>query len=322
MNHSTYKNIVAIILGILFCSQGLAENAAKSMVYAPGLVNNPEKSIEQQFILFNSASRTKIGPQKMLEVVMDMSGLASTDMSSYQKINTFYNRKRLESINLLPPDSYMLHPFEDVVNLTDAEEPIPSFMSDEDNLSDSDVVAFINSLQDFDSWGEEWVRIYSSPDIYEKNTRQALIRLKLLNEANWTKYLAAPCASAGKHLKSTGQWESFDNMTSKFGLEGNKWIATCDRVIRAYRIAKLNSSQMQQVLDFKKFHDYNTRVYGEYDLEKKPNIKIFLDILNSINVAFSSPSKDVDLVLPYIRDLSKRANFFKRILSIPILDIN
>lgn len=280
------------------------------------------KEMKKELDLLVTPGAEKVGPLKLLEVAMNLSNLNLQDEKTYTEIDFKYEEKRGTFIASVSPEIYKMNPYQQVSNMTEGEEGNISFTTSTEKITSADMRAFIDSLSDFDKFSYDWVRVYTSETEYVSKMRQTLLRVQYLTEANWGAYFANPCKSAKSKLKLSGQWQAFEAFSYRFGMSGDKWLSTCDETIKAYRMLTANPSELTQILAFRKYKEYNHKLYENQDLEGNENVKIFLNLVDAIDSMHEARFDVMETLKPYLAEFESKSSYLKRVFSIPIIGVN
>ena len=125
--------------------------------------------------------------------------------------------------------------------------PNPSLAS---ALTEADVQAFMATLPEVEKFAaqkgkmEELIAAGMLINAYEKEQGKAL-------PVNTLKDMVNPCQRLAQRIKLLGDEDEFGQIIGKQGMKLEEWAYTCDKVIKAYRVANMSASAVTAVLNYK-----------------------------------------------------------------------
>ncbi len=165
-------------------------------------------------------------------------------------------------------------------------------------LTLGDAKAFLKTLapiNDFAKKGlsENLLKINSAGsllDIYEAQQGTAL-------PLNALKGVVNPCQREVQKIIVAGLYQDFLGIVGQYGFSPETWAVTCDKTLKAYRVATMSINELNAVTNYK------NGIYNDYIIKNlnKKNQEIQLATIESIIQMHKAPLKDV---LAIKRDLS------------------
>ena len=175
-----------------------------------------------------------------------------TRTSNFKRNDTLYKRA-IDSVDI---KRYLNGRNEYTPNMTRTKNPDLN-----SPLTDGDVIAFANSILDLRIFGAE-----------TKERKHDIRRLGYILNNNYTetgkldptgmmKDIANPCQRLAQRIKLLGLETEFNSVLVKHGFNTDSWAYTCDKTIKAYRLANMNISTLF-ALKSTKFN--NSKGYARY----------------------------------------------------------
>jgi len=183
-------------------------------------------------------------------------------------------------------------------------------------LTSKDVEAFIETIDMVMEWGmgndyRNYGRLINGEailDIWEAEHQTALPVNDLKDAVN-------PCQRLVLKTRFSGQYEEFSRVVAKKGFSPEEWAYTCDKTIKAFRMASANMSIARAV-------QAHRRGYYNYYFEKLPlRWKNEMYAMNTAIIKmYSAFKEDIDVVRPYKEVLFNKFNKIQGVmLTAPIL---
>jgi len=176
-------------------------------------------------------------------------------------------------------------------------------------LTARDVEAFIETIDMVMEWGEsddyrnygQLINGEAILDIWEAEHNMALPVNDLKDAVN-------PCQRLVLKTRFSGQYEEFSRVVAQKGFSAEEWAYTCDKTIKAFRIANANMSIARAV-------QAHRRGYYNHYFNKLPNRwrREMYAMNTAIVKMYSALKEDVDVVRPYKDVLFKK---FEKIRSV------
>ena len=169
-------------------------------------------------------------------------------------------------------------------------------------LTSKDVSAFISTIDMVTEWGMKddmynlgkMINGEALLDIWEKEQGTALSQNDLKDAVN-------PCQRLVLKTKFSGLYTDFAYVVAQKGFTPEEWAYTCDRTIKAFRIAEANMSIAYAV----KFHRLG--YYDQYikQLPKRWQDEMFASSEAIIRM-YTALQEDVDAVRPHVKELEDK----------------
>lgn len=183
-------------------------------------------------------------------------------------------------------------------------------------LTAKDVEAFIETIDMVMQWGEDnnyhnYSRLIDGEailDIWEAEQQIALPQNDLKDAVN-------PCQRLVLKTRFSGQYEEFARVVAQKGFSPEEWAYTCDKTIKAFRMANANMSIALAVQAHRRGY------YNQYFDKLPTRWKNEMYAINTTIVKmFSALKEDIDVVRPYKDILIKKFNKIRGVmLTAPII---
>ena len=180
-------------------------------------------------------------------------------------------------------------------------EPLRHYSADKNTpLSTSDVKAFMTTIDDLVNFQNsnhnhmKFIMIDSLIQYWdEKNGTDRYVAI-LKNMVN-------PCQAIARKVKWLGIRAQFQEIIGKSAFGIDDWAYTCDKTIKAYRVAKLNNSYSTSLRLMRKGYPYKMiNQYGYYTPEERKNHKNFIEAGIQL---YNSKPEDIEAVRPFMDEL-------------------
>ena len=183
-------------------------------------------------------------------------------------------------------------------------------------LTKKDVAAFISTIDMVMDWGTQnnmsnyrmLIRGEAMLDVWEQEQGTALSQNDLKDIVN-------PCQRLVLKTRFSGLYESFSTIVAQKGFSPEEWAYTCDRTIKAFRVAEASLGMAYAVR-------YHRRGYYDKYIAKLP--KRWQDEMYAVEEAiiemYRAPREDIESVRPYKDEiLHKMIKIHGIMLTAPIV---
>lgn len=183
-------------------------------------------------------------------------------------------------------------------------EPLRHYSADKNTpLSTSDVKAFITTIDDlinFQNSNHNHIKFLMIDSLIqywdEKNGTDRYVTV-LKNTVN-------PCQGIARKVKWLGIRSQFQEIIGKSAFGIDDWAYTCDKTIKAYRVANLNNSYSTSLRLMKKGYQYKLiNQYGYYTPEERKNHENFIEATIQL---YDSKPEDIEAVRPFMDKLYEK----------------
>lgn len=163
-----------------------------------------------------------------------------------------YDQKFYEKIKtLVPPEKYM--PGYTPINKVTRSDMRTLNPTADSLLTSADVVAFSNTLDEVDAFAKKdnnFVNLMSIGQMYSQYEKDQ----GLGNMVNETKDIVNPCQRLVLKLKIAGpaKVDEFTKIVGKQGFNLKEWAYTCDKTVKAYRLAGISRDTLREIKAYEK----------------------------------------------------------------------
>lgn len=216
-------------------------------------------------------------------------GYYSTDerrpLGKVTKVTAEFDPKFFENLKkLVPEENYV--PGADVKG--DFESTLRTINPTKTSpITAADVKAFANTIPDVKAWGNEGYRILEIVragdylEAWEADQGKALPMKTLKATVN-------PCQRLVQKIRLAGMEGEFFEVVSRQGFTVNGWAYTCDKTIKAYRVATIPLSMIEPVMKYQK------AIYDNVsNLVDDSEAQVQYAVMQSIAEMYRAPMKDV-----------------------------
>ena len=180
-------------------------------------------------------------------------------------------------------------------------------------LTSKDVQAFMGTLDDVNDFyleGDNRLLLSQAMVLqgqYEVDEGDGL-------PVNGLKDIVNPCQRLVQRIKIIGKEREFNSTISKSGFDIKEWAYTCDKTVKAYRLATINSDLLLTLKSYKKgyFDSSINKLNKKHQMAQYSGMRAMIEMYNA-------PLNDVLEVLKNKQELLKKFNKYKnRVAGAPV----
>lgn len=217
------------------------------------------------------------------------SGLEYPKAKKKVKVKVDYNQDFFDKISqLVPEDNYVPNGS----GKPSLKSQLRTINPTKDSpLTQKDAEAFMNTFSTVRSWGEEpttMISIHSAGallDAWDKDNGRDLPVQSLVMLVN-------PCKRLVQKIQVAGLEQEFYSLISQEGFNPKTWGYTCEKTVRAYRVASMPRSMVSSVVKFKQ------GIFEGLEYAKDEDAKNLYATMLAIVELYDAPIEDVVEVLP------------------------